>query len=162
MMRKVIATLPKRPQPAEYDVSGLEPKRPTPAEATLVFLNEIEKNTVKAADAAAALLTMPETLVKAIERQTVELTPRPPPEAKPIDLAPVVNATLSLANTIQLSGNKSDTIMVQKVESLIETNRAIIAQLETLNKPKEWKFEIDRNFQTGKIQEVTAKQIQGE
>jgi hypothetical protein len=128
-------------------------------QAQIIFLNEIEKNTVKAADAIAALMTMPETLVKAIESQTAALTPRPPPDAKPIDLAPVINATLSLANTIQISGNKSDTIMVQKIESLIETNRAIIAQLDTLNKPKKWKFNIDRNFTTGKIQDVIAEQI---
>jgi hypothetical protein len=156
---KVIATLPKRKPTPEYDMTGIVPPRPTPAEATLVFLNEIEKNTVKAADAAAALLTMPETLVKALEMQTSSLLPQPYPEAKAIDLTPVVNATLSLANTIQQSGNKSDTLLARQVESLIETNRAIIAQLEILNKLKKWKFEIDRNYTTQRIQSIIAKEI---
>jgi hypothetical protein len=156
---KVIAKLPKRKPTPEYDMTGIVPPRPTPAEATLVFLNEIEKNTVKAADAAAALLTMPETLVKALEMQTSSLLPQPYPEAKAIDLTPVVNATLSLANTIQQSGNKSDTLLGRQVESLIETNRAIIAQLEILNKPKKWKFEIDRNYTTQRIQSIIAKEI---
>jgi hypothetical protein len=130
-----------------------------PEQAQIIFLNEIEKNTVKAADAIAALMTMPETLVKAIESQTASLLPKPYPEAKAVDLTPVVNATLSLANTIQQSGNKSDTLLARQVESLIETNRAIIAQLEEVNKPKKWSFKIDRNFTTGKIQDVIAEQI---
>jgi hypothetical protein len=129
-------------------------------QAQIIFLNEIEKNTVKAADAIAALLAMPETLVKAIEGQTARLLPPPYPEAKTIDLAPVVNATLSLANTIQQSGNKSDTLLARQVESLIEINRAIIAQLEDLKKPKKWKFEIDRNFTTNRIQGVTAEVVE--
>jgi hypothetical protein len=128
-------------------------------QAQIIFLNEIEKNTVKAADAIAALMTMPETLVKAIESQTASLLPKPYPEAKAVDLTPVVNATLSVANTIQQSGNKSDTLLARQVESLIETNRAIIAQLEEVNKPKKWSFKIDRNFTTGKIQDVIAEQI---
>jgi hypothetical protein len=129
-------------------------------QAQIIFLNEIEKNTTKAADAIAALLAMPETLVKAIESQTASLLPQPYPEVKPIDLTPVVNATLSLANTIQQCGNKSDTFIARQVEALIETNRAIIAQLEDLKKPKEWKFEIDRNFQTQRIQSVTARVVE--
>jgi hypothetical protein len=128
-------------------------------EAQVIFLNEIEKNTVKAADAIAALLTMPETLVKALENQTERLLPKPYPETKAVDLTPVVNATLSLANTIQQSSNKSDTFLARQVESLLETNRAIIAQLENLNKPKKWNFNIDRNFTTGRIQSVTAEQV---
>jgi hypothetical protein len=128
-------------------------------QAQIIFLNEIEKNTTKAADAIAALLAMPETLVKAIERQTASLLPIPHTEAKAIDLAPVVNATLSLANTIQQSGNKNNSLITRQSESIIELNRAIIAQLEDLKKPKKWKFEIDRNFKTGRIQSVTAEQV---
>jgi hypothetical protein len=157
---KVIATLPNSKPTTEYNMTRIVPTRPTTAEATLVFLNEIEKNTVKAADAAAALLTMPETLIKAIESQTASLLPQPYPEAKAIDLTPVVNATLSLANTIQQSGNKSDTLLARQVESLIETNRAIIAQLEDLKKPKKWKFNIDRNFTTNRIQSVIAEVVE--
>jgi hypothetical protein len=129
-------------------------------QAQIIFLNEIEKNTTKAADAIAALLAMPETLVKAIERQTASLLPIPHTESKAIDLAPVVNATLSLANTIQQSGNKSDTLIARQIEALIETNRAIIAQLEDLKKPKKWKFDIDRNFTTNRIQGVTAEVVE--
>jgi hypothetical protein len=128
-------------------------------DAQIIFLNEIEKNTVKAADAIAALLAMPETLVKAIEGQTARLLPQPYPEAKAIDLTPIVNATLSLANTIQQSGNKSNTLITRQSESIIELNRAIIAQLEDIKKPKKWKFNIDRNFKTGRIQSITAEQV---
>ena len=156
---KVIATLPKKIKP-EYDVSGLEPKRPTPAEATLVFLNEIEKNTVKAAEAPAMLASMTETLTKAIESQTGRLLPQPYPVAQPVDLTPVVNATLAVANQVLQSTNKSDTVLLRQLDSLMELHRAIIAQLEKLNSPKEWKFEIDRNFQTGRIQGVTAKIVE--
>ena len=131
-----------------------------PEQAQIIFLNEIEKNTVKAADAIAALMTMPETLVKAIESQTASLLPQPYPEAKAIDLTPMVNATLSLANTIQQSGNKSDTVISRQAEYVVETNHAIIAQLDKMNKPKKWKFNIDRNFQTGRIQGVTAEIIE--
>lgn len=132
-------------------------------DAQIIFLNEIEKNTTAAADATTSLVkelsVLTDAFVKAIEKQTMALAPKDYPEPKPIDLSAVVNSTLSVANTVLQSGNKSNTILVRQVESLLESNRAIIAQLETLNKPKKWKFNIDRNFTTGLIQGVIAEVI---
>ena len=139
---KVIATLPKKPKPEE---------------ASLIFLNEIEKNTVRAAEAPAMLTAMTETLTKALESQTERLLPQPYPVAQTLDLTPVVNATLAVANQVLQSTNKSDTVLLRQLDALMELHRAIIAQLEKLNAPREWAFEIDRNFKTNLIQGVTVK-----
>jgi hypothetical protein len=46
---------------------------------------------------------------------------------------------------------------VEQLKTVAEKLEAVITQL---SKPKKFKFNIDRNFQTGRIQEVTAKQIE--
>ena len=132
-------------------------------EAQLIFLNEIEINTVKAVEAINALIEKNAALLAAIEAQTERLIPKPFPEIKQtsIDLEPVVNATMAVSNTILKSQNKSDTVLASQISLLVESNRAIIAQLETLNKPKKWEFKIDRNFKTGLIQAVTAEVVNG-
>jgi hypothetical protein len=52
---------------------------------------------------------------------------------------------------------KSTAAAVGQLRDVVNTLEAVIAAIE---KPKKWKFNIDRNFQTGRIQEVTAEQIE--
>ena len=146
---KVIATLPKKPKP-EYDVSGLEPKRPTPAEAALVFLDEIEKNTVKAAESAAALLSLPETLTRAIESQTERLLPKPYPVTLPTNFAPVIESLQGIQNTIVMSTNRIST----ELSKVAQGYERVVEELKRIERPRKWKMEIDRNYTTREVQGV--------
>jgi flagellar biosynthesis chaperone FliJ len=64
----------------------------------------------------------------------------------------VAEAQLIFLNEIEKSTDQS----VKQLKAVVTALEAVIAQLQT---PKEWTFDIDRNFQTGRIQGVTAKQV---
>ncbi len=61
-------------------------------------------------------------------------------------------AALIFLNEIE----KHDSEAVELLKDVVGNLQKVISSLE---KPKKWKFNIDRNFQTGRIQEVTAEQI---
>jgi hypothetical protein len=127
--------------------------------AQLVFLNEIEKNTTKSADAVSFLKAMPEILVKAIDRQTLELSPRPLPDTKPLDFSPIIESSLNVSNTILKYGDKIESKISGQTKIFSDSLNTVVVELNKISKPKKWKFTIDRNFTTGKIQEVIAEQI---
>ena len=72
------------------------------------------------------------------------LTPKRPTPAE---------AMLIFLNEIERDSAETAKQLKQVVSSL----EAVIAAIE---KPKKWKFDIDRNFQTGRIQGVTAEQVE--
>jgi hypothetical protein len=66
--------------------------------------------------------------------------------------------TLAEAQLIFLNEvEKNTAAAVGQLRSVVDALEAVIVQLQT---PKKWKFDIDRNFQTGRIQGVTAKVIE--
>jgi hypothetical protein len=84
--------------------------------------------------------------------------PAPPPaEYNMAGLAPKrptpAEAILIFLNEIEKDSAETAKQLKQVVSSL----EAVIAAIE---RPKKWKFNIDRNFQTGRIQEVTAEQVE--
>lgn len=127
--------------------------------AHLVFLNEIEKNTTKAADATVSLLTMPDMIVNALERQTIALAPKSIPDPPPLDLSPVVESSLNMSNTVLTSGNKIENKISEQTKVFTESLHTVVGELTKMNEPKKWRFTVDRNFTTGKIQSIEAEII---
>lgn len=52
---------------------------------------------------------------------------------------------------------KNTDAAVKQLKAVVEQLSAVITALE---KPKKWKFDVDRNHQTGRIQGVTAEVIE--
>lgn len=121
--------------------------------AQLIFLDAIER---RQSDLADALRGQPETL-KAIMEAVAEAIVKalqanadsvgkavaglPVPKV-PESLGPVVEALGAVANGQVMAANR------------------VVNELNRLSRPKKWKFNIDRNFQTGRIQEVTAEAVE--
>lgn len=82
--------------------------------------------------------------------------PPPPAEYDVSGLEPKrptpAEAMLVFLNEIE----KDAMATVAQLKQVVSTLEAVIAAIE---KPKKWKFDIDRNFQTGRIQGVTAEVI---
>ena len=124
--------------------------------AQLIFLDSIERNQ---AEVARALQSQPEAIRELVASSTADLRQAllavvaaigkipQPPRAEP--LMPVLEALAAVGNVIIMQTNKLMAEMDKQAGRLIPQPVA----------PKKWKFEIDRNFKTGKIQEVIAKQI---
>jgi hypothetical protein len=125
--------------------------------AQLIFLDAIER---RQSDLAEALRGQPETLkaimeavaeaiVKALQANADSVgravSYRPVPK-EPQSLQPVIEALGAVANGQVMAANKV----------VGELSR----QLGALSRPRKWKFDIDRNFQTGKIQGVTAEAVE--
>jgi hypothetical protein len=72
--------------------------------------------------------------------------------AREADMGELEKAALIFLNEIE----KHDSEAVELLKDVVGNLQKVISSLE---KPKKWKFNIDRNFQTGRIQEVTAEQI---
>jgi hypothetical protein len=56
-----------------------------------------------------------------------------------------------------------DAIEKQNAATVVQLKSVVAALgnvIEVLSKPKKWKFEIDRNYTTKRIQEVTAVQVE--
>jgi hypothetical protein len=62
-------------------------------------------------------------------------------------------AQLAFLNEIEKDGMET----VKQLKAVVNTLEAVITAIE---KPKRWKFDIDRNFQTNRIQSVTAEVIE--
>jgi ABC-type transport system involved in cytochrome bd biosynthesis fused ATPase/permease subunit len=126
--------------------------------AQLIFLDSIERNQ---AEVARALQGQPEALRELIGAATSELRlamlavaeaigkiPQPAKPDPPQSLMPVLEALGALANALVMQTNKVMAEMVRQADRLASPP------------PKKWRFNIDRNFQTGRIQEVTAEVVE--
>jgi len=127
--------------------------------AQLIFLDSIERNQ---AEAAKALQGQPEAIKAAIDAAAAEIRlavaavvdaigriPQPAQPMPPEPLAPVVAALAGLGNVVTMQANKVITEVTRQADKLAQPA-----------KPKKWKFNIDRNFKTGRIQEVTAEVVE--
>ena len=79
-----------------------------------------------------------------VEYDMSGLTPKRPTPAE---------AMLIFLNEIE----KDSAETAKQLKAVVNNLEAVIAAIE---KPKKWKFDIDRNFQTGRIQGVTAEVIE--
>jgi hypothetical protein len=96
---------------------------------------------------------MPRVIATLPKRQ-----PAPPPaEYDMTGLAPKrptpAEAMLIFLNEIE----KDSAETAKQLKAVVNNLEAVIAAIE---RPKKWKFEIDRNFQTNRIQSVTAEVIE--
>jgi hypothetical protein len=125
--------------------------------AQLIFLDSIERNQ---AEVARALQSQPEAIRELVLASTADLRQAllavveaigkipQPPRAEP--LMPILDALAAVGNVIIMQTNKLMSEMDKQAGRLIPQPVA----------PKKWRFNIDRNFQTGRIQEVTAEVIE--
>lgn len=122
-------------------------------EAQLIFLNSIEENTVKTAEAIGLLIEKHESLIKEIGEQTKQLLPKPFPAfpvQKPVDLTTVSESVQSLHNVIVMSTNKIST----ELSKVAQGYDRVVDELKRIERPRKWKMEIDRNFKTREVQGV--------
>jgi hypothetical protein len=123
--------------------------------AQLIFLDSIERNQ---AEVARALQSQPEAIRELVLASTADLRQAllavveaigkipQPPRAEP--LMPVLEALGAVGNVIIVQTNKLMSELDKQAGRLIP------------QAPKKWRFNIDRNYQTGRIQEVTAEVIE--
>lgn len=125
--------------------------------AQLIFLDSIERNQ---AETAKALQGQPEAIKAAVDAAAADMRlavaavvdaigriPQPAQPIAPEPLAPVMAALAGLGNVFTMQANKIINEVTRQADRLAP-------------KPKKWKFNIDRNYQTGKIQGVTAEVVE--
>jgi hypothetical protein len=84
--------------------------------------------------------------------------PSPPPQDYNMTGLTPKHPTPAEAMLIFLNEIEKDSAETAKqLKQVVSSLEAVIAAIE---KPKKWKFDIDRNFKTGRIQGVTAEVIE--
>ena len=126
--------------------------------AKLIFLNEIA---TRNADISEQMKAQPESIRQIAEASVAALRESVQagtsevaravlaiPKSEP--LRPVIDALLSLANVITITGNKENEAINRAAAAVIEAVKSIPAPEA---KPRKWAVKFDRNFDTGLIQE---------
>lgn len=134
--------------------------------AQLLFLDAIERRQGKMAEAIdacqeelkAALDAAVNGIVTAIRASSQATVAAMPKPSKPteIDMQPLVEKLVAL--------NNSQAVLFDKLisEIKVQTERTIQSHselLDAINKPKKWKFNIDRNHSTKLIQDIIVEAV---
>jgi|WetSurMetagenome_2_1015567.scaffolds.fasta_scaffold421223_2 hypothetical protein len=85
------------------------------------------------------------------------LPKKPKPEYDLTGLAPKPKTTAEAGLLFLNEIEKDAADSAKQLKKVVSTLEAVIAALE---KKKKWKFNIDRNYTTGRIQEVTAELVE--
>jgi len=131
----------------------------------LIFLDAIEK---RQGEIAAAIGAQPESvkaaidvmsgaIVKAIQDSAERIVASRTKTTAPESNRPVIDA-IGLVNSSYVAGiNKLVSEIKAHADRIIYSNQEIISALNSLQRPRKWKFKIDRNYQTKIIQDVTVE-----
>jgi hypothetical protein len=98
-----------------------------------------------------------------MQKVIAKLTPKkeaPPPAPAEYDMTGIVPKRPTPAEAMLIFLNEIEKDSAETAKQLKQVVSSLEAVIAAIKKPKKWKFNIDRNFQTGRIQGVEAEQIE--
>jgi hypothetical protein len=85
---------------------------------------------------------------------------QPAPAPPEYDMAGILPKRPTPAEAMLISLNEIEKDSAETAKQLKQVVSSLEAVIAAIERPKKWKFNIDRNYQTGRIQEVTAEQVE--